>query len=571
MKLKISKTLADAIGCSKLVAFGCSEDKWRWADRADIDIGRMEAKQVERLNELLLAHKAIRGVGVLLTDIATWRTALSDPLKTRARSVEQFERLLYKALINVPGRRIYQQDQSGVWLCSYVNKIVYHPPRKDRDGYSPPLVTVELIYEYFGKLTTDTLTFTESDCRNIMAADALTRKSIYRETPELRQHYLAELERYSMTIPAIGRQYLASGVAYDDMDGNPKSRDEHWYWRNTHTINMAGDGEPSRVVVDVFKEGDEDEGHRYGRSEAHLDKWFWQHKLQRDDEGDDAANDRDSDEEPPEIEVPVHPYIAVFDLRRHLRLRIHVGNVTEYKYDTKLADKLVLPQDMKDLIEMLIERRSSFQDIVAGKSGGAVVLLCGPPGTGKTLTAEVYAESECRALYSVQASQLGTDPEALEDQLLKIFARATRWQAVMLLDEADVYVRERGGNLQQNAIVGVFLRVLEYHSSILFLTTNRPEDVDDAIASRCMARLTYPAPSPEDQAKIWKILAATAGIQLDDVDEIVAANPGLTGRDVKNLLKLGHLVSSATNRPVDARTIDYVRKFKPTTTDEEGD
>ena len=45
-----------------------------------------------------------------------------------------------------------------------------------------------------------------------------------------------------------------------------------------------------------------------------------------------------------------------------------------------------------------------------------------------------------RPLYSVQCSQLGLEPADLERELLKIFTRAARWNAILLLDEADVYI-----------------------------------------------------------------------------------------------------------------------------------
>jgi SpoVK/Ycf46/Vps4 family AAA+-type ATPase len=228
----------------------------------------------------------------------------------------------------------------------------------------------------------------------------------------------------------------------------------------------------------------------------------------------------------------------------------------------------VLPADQKNLIKLLIQTKGGiFQDIVRGKAGGAVILLAGPPGTGKTLTAEVYAESEQRALYSVQCSQLGTDPDKLEASLLRVFERARRWNAVMLLDEADVYVHERGSDMQQNAVVGVFLRVLEYQSSVLFLTTNRPDDVDDAIASRCIARLSIRAPSNSDAAKIWQVLSWNAGIKMDHgvIKSVVLDNPGMTGRDIKNILKLASLMPDAElGDGITEAMVDFVKQFKPT-------
>jgi AAA+ superfamily predicted ATPase len=134
----------------------------------------------------------------------------------------------------------------------------------------------------------------------------------------------------------------------------------------------------------------------------------------------------------------------------------------------------------------------------------------------------------------------------------------------MLLDEADVYVHERGRDMQQNAIVGVFLRVLEYQDSVLFLTTNRPDDVDDAVASRCVARLNYRFPSQEEQREIWSILSKNSNILLSqkNIEQIVAENPGISGRDIKNLLKLALLVRG--KKPIRPEDIEFVRQFQPT-------
>ena len=275
----------------------------------------------------------------------------------------------------------------------------------------------------------------------------------------------------------------------------------------------------------------------------------------------------------PEPEIPLHPFLACFEMKRHRRLRIDVGQLQEYVYDPHLSSKLILPTDSRNLVEMLLAHKGQFRDIVAGKSGGAIILCAGIPGTGKTLTAEVYAEVMARPLYTVQASQLGTDPDCLEDELLKTFARASRWNAIMLLDEADVYVHTRGNDLQQNAIVGVFLRVLEYYKGVLFLTTNRSDLVDDAIASRCVARIDYKAPIPEDQRAIWKVLCSTAGITIEQsvIDAVVARYPDLTGRDVKNLLKLAKLVSDSRDCDITLDVLRFVKRFKPTVgTEHEG-
>ena len=73
-----------------------------------------------------------------------------------------------------------------------------------------------------------------------------------------------------------------------------------------------------------------------------------------------------------------------------------------------------------------------------------------------------FREASKKALYVVQCSQLGISAEQLEEKLSGVLERASRWGIILLIDEADVYIHERGNDLEQNAIVGVFLRLLEY-------------------------------------------------------------------------------------------------------------
>ena len=60
------------------------------------------------------------------------------------------------------------------------------------------------------------------------------------------------------------------------------------------------------------------------------------------------------------------------------------------------------------------------------------------------------------------ASELGTDPSALDEALKKMFTLVPIWDAVVLIDEADVFLEERSvANVERNAMVAVFLRELE--------------------------------------------------------------------------------------------------------------
>lgn len=187
--------------------------------------------------------------------------------------------------------------------------------------------------------------------------------------------------------------------------------------------------------------------------------------------------------------------------------------------------------------------------------------------THNTLTAEVLAEYKERPLYSVQCSQLGIDPETIEKNLAVILQRANRWDAILLLDEADVYITKRGSSLQHNAIVGVFLRILEYAQCILFMTTNLVDNVDDAIASRCIVKIGYEIPPPDDQIRIWKQLAGLNGIDISDetIRTFVGKHPRLSGRDVKQLLKLASFRAKRACSPISLDDLEFALQYKPTT------
>lgn len=574
MDIRISKKVAQNVGIDLLKKWANNTESWSWATEKYVSLAAMHPSELNRFEKIFQDHKDVNGVKVILKDIATWRAALTGGDKAKPRAVRNFKPLLMRVLGKIDGHRVYEKydSESNIWLAYYVNEITYHPEQHRREGdVIPAHVTIELLWEELGGKHKKTIWFYGDGCIGMTVLESLARKNLYVETPELRAAYLEQAKRFGAEVEHIGKQFFATGTATDDMDGNNK-RESSWYWNRTNTINLNLHGEPSRVVIDVFVESEENNNRD---SCSHPKEWFWLSEVNAsfakaraedtEDDFEEAEIAEDLNIEKPEIEVPIHPMMAVFCLRRHLRLRIHLNYLREYVYDTTIADKLVIPEEQKALVKMLINHKSNiFTDIVAGKAGGAVVLLTGKPGVGKTLTAEVYAESEQRALYSVQCSQLGTDPNELEDELLKVFARAKRWNAVMLLDEADVYVHERGNDMEQNAIVGVFLRVLEYQSTVLFLTTNRPDDVDDAIASRCIARLSYGLPNSENQERIWRILANASKIAISDktIKYIVTENPDLSGRDVKNLLKLARLMVGT--KEVEWRDIEFVKQFKPT-------
>jgi len=87
-----------------------------------------------------------------------------------------------------------------------------------------------------------------------------------------------------------------------------------------------------------------------------------------------------------------------------------------------------------------------------------------------------------------------TCPERLESNLEDIFDYAVTWGAILLLDDADIFLQDRDDNsIERNALVSIFLRTLEYFTGILILTTNRVATFDQAFRSRIHISLGLPA------------------------------------------------------------------------------
>jgi hypothetical protein len=73
-----------------------------------------------------------------------------------------------------------------------------------------------------------------------------------------------------------------------------------------------------------------------------------------------------------------------------------------------------------------------------------------------------------RPLYMIGCGELGTTPHELDQSLSKIFKLAPIWNAVLLIDEADVFLEKRADqNIMRNAMVAVFLRNIECVPSFL--------------------------------------------------------------------------------------------------------
>lgn len=67
---------------------------------------------------------------------------------------------------------------------------------------------------------------------------------------------------------------------------------------------------------------------------------------------------------------------------------------------------------------------------------------------------ETIAEHLRRPLYVVSGGELGVTPDSAEKKLSRVMEIATVWKAVVLIDEADIFLQKRDlENLGRNSLV----------------------------------------------------------------------------------------------------------------------
>jgi hypothetical protein len=183
-------------------------------------------------------------------------------------------------------------------------------------------------------------------------------------------------------------------------------------------------------------------------------------------------------------------------------------------------------------------------------------------------------------LLALTVGDIGTKETRIEAELLRWFTLAELWNAILLIDEADIFLEQRHTrDLARNGLVSgmpsrhnhipsstnsyaAFLRRAEYFKGLLFLTTNRVGHIDDAFISRIQMSIRYTSLSPNQQAQLWEKFfdklrgdqsefaiqkrAKRHGTKIkvseDDKEEVIAAfrkgkYPSMNGRDIRNALQ----------------------------------
>jgi SpoVK/Ycf46/Vps4 family AAA+-type ATPase len=153
--------------------------------------------------------------------------------------------------------------------------------------------------------------------------------------------------------------------------------------------------------------------------------------------------------------------------------------------------------------------------------------LCfyGPPGSGKTALAEHIAQSLARPLMVRLASDLASKYVGeTEQNMAKMFEAAEQENAVLLLDEADSFLRSRRMAERNYEVseVNEMLAGMERFAGIFICTTNLFEELDEAALRRFAFKIRFKALRPEQRETMFAHEAGVAALSAEQRERLAA-------------------------------------------------
>jgi len=155
-----------------------------------------------------------------------------------------------------------------------------------------------------------------------------------------------------------------------------------------------------------------------------------------------------------------------------------------------------------------LNANADIPSLVAGlkRSGRGSICFHGPPGTGKTALGQYIARHLERPLLAKRASDiLSCWVGESEKNIARMFAQAERENAVLLLDEADSFLRDRRGadHSWEVTQVNELLVQMEHFDGLFICSTNLMDDLDQASLRRFAIKVEFDYLKPE---QAWRML-----------------------------------------------------------------
>jgi cell division protease FtsH len=220
----------------------------------------------------------------------------------------------------------------------------------------------------------------------------------------------------------------------------------------------------------------------------------------------------------------------------------HASGVKVHRLSKLERDQVILPGSTLKLLDRnvidFVKKRGGLSRLrMATKKG---LLFYGPPGTGKTHTIRYLAGSlEGHTTLLISSEQVALLGEYM------ILARLLQ-PSIVVIEDVDLIARERtrmrspGSELLLNKLLNEMDGLKEDCDILFILTTNRPEELEAALASRpgrIDQAIEFPLPDPEGRAKLVRLYSRGITVPEEVVQDIVARTHNVSASFIKELMR----------------------------------
>ncbi|UXI18844.1 gamma-glutamylcyclotransferase [Sarcoptes scabiei] len=177
------------------------------------------------------------------------------------------------------------------------------------------------------------------------------------------------------------------------------------------------------------------------------------------------------------------------------------------------------------------------------------ILLFGPPGTGKTMIGRCIAAQANATFFSITSSTLTSKWIGDGEKAMKAMFYLARCQkpSVIFIDEIDSLLKSRSDSEHESSrrMKTEFLSQFDGLSNnvndgfLVIGTTNRPQELDEAVRRRFAAKLYIPLPekSARKQMIIQNLRDEKHSLTETEIEDLAEKTQDYSGSDIKHLCR----------------------------------